>query len=396
MRRIQWKSLCGTMLFVLSGCIPYNAAHQYTSQAVQSPRQSTQGEPLATSTQIRSSAPYSSPSSASLPLSEPGPFFVGKHTYVVKDESRNGREISLAVYYPAVMHTDADGNPIVVDAEADRGDAPYPLILTGTNTGSYLFKSHLASYGFVMAIVVLPDAYDAWDFQVVDHPRDFLFALDQIADDPPDGLEGIIDTDNVGVGGYSGDGFISLALSGVRIDPEFYLSHCETAKEKYPDFSEWYIEFSCNLAKKWDAFLVHVGDYIQVGEDGLWEPISDERIRAVMPMAADTGWLYGDRGLSMADRPAFMVAPTNDEYSPYHIETAFIFENYGAAEKYMVSFVGKKHMMVMQTETARQLNHFAVAFFGYYLQGKSDYAQYFSPEFVSQFKGLAWGMYEGD
>ncbi len=31
-----------------------------------------------------------------------------------------------------------------------------------------------------------------------------------------------MDTENVGVAGYSWDGFFSLALSGVRIDPEFY------------------------------------------------------------------------------------------------------------------------------------------------------------------------------
>jgi predicted dienelactone hydrolase len=205
------------------------------------------------------------------------------------------------------LHLDADGNPIVTDAEADRSSASYPLILTGTNTGSYLFKSHLASYGFVMMTVVLPDTYPNWDFQVIDHPRDFLFALDKIAANPPAGVEGIINTNNVGVGGYSWDGFISLALSGVRIDPEFYLSYCETAKEEYPELTEEYIEYSCNLANKWDAFVAHVGDYIQVGDDGLWGPITDERIRAVMPMAPEGAWLYGERGLAAANRPAFMI-----------------------------------------------------------------------------------------
>jgi hypothetical protein len=41
------------------------------------------------------------------------------------------------------------------------------------------------------------------------------------------------------------------------------------------------------------------------------------------------------------------------------------------------------------------LHHFATAFFGTYLQGKSEYRQLFSGEFVSQFDDLAWGVYQG-
>lgn len=397
MSNMQWKSVCGIILIVLTGCNPYNSARQNTVPAVQSPSQSTQGEPSATSTQIRSSTPYSSPTPASLPLSEPGPFFVGKHTYTIKDESRNGREIRLMIYYPAVMHTDSYGNPIVMDAEPDRSGSLYPLIITGPDSGGYLFKSHLASYGFVMAIVHSPGPTIVnWDFWVIDYPRDFIFTLNLISANPPKGLENVIDTNQVGVTGYSGDGSISLAVSGARIDPNFYLSFCEHVSSMEPPVSDWYIKLTCTLSKKWDEFASYAGDQITVSDDGLWQPITDERIRAVMPMAPDGAWLYGDRGLAMADRPVFIIAPTNDEYTPYQIETAYIYDNIGTTELYMVSFIDKKHMMVMQTEPSRELKHFAVAFFGYYLQGKSEYSYYFSQEFVSEFEDLAWGKYEGD
>ena len=33
-----------------------------------------------------------------------------------------------------------------------------------------------------------------------------------------------------------------------------------------------------------------------------------------------------------------------------------------------------------------------VAFFGYHLQGRDDYAEYFSEEFVAQHDDLAWGV----
>ena len=90
-----------------------------------------------------------------------------------------------------------------------------------------------------------------------------------------------------------------------------------------------------------------------------------------------------------------MIQATQD--SPYQpIEAAFIFEHLGTSEKFMVSFIGKAHMMVLEPEAAKRMNHFATAFFGAYLQGKSEYRDYFSEEFVSQFDDLAWGLYEGE
>jgi hypothetical protein len=53
-------------------------------------------------------------------------------------------------------------------------------------------------------------------------------------------------------------------------------------------------------------------------------------------------------------------------------------------------------MMVFDPEPIRWIKHFATSFFGYHLQRRTDYAYYFSMEFVGQFTDLAWGVYEGD
>ena len=53
-------------------------------------------------------------------------------------------------------------------------------------------------------------------------------------------------------------------------------------------------------------------------------------------------------------------------------------------------------MMVIGLEQMKRINHFATAFFGTYLQGKSEYRDYFSEEFVLQFDDLAWGVYQGE
>ncbi|MCJ7701008.1 MAG: hypothetical protein MUO62_05455 [Anaerolineales bacterium] len=183
------------------------------------------------------------------------------------------------------------------------------------------------------------------------------------------------------------------ALSGVRIDPEYYLSYCEQAPAMQPALEEWYIKYTCDLAKKWDEFAAHVGDEITANDDGLWQPLTDERIRAIMPMGPEGAWLFGDRGLAAADRPTLIIGATADDICPYILEAAYIFEHLGTPDRYLVSFIDKTHFMVNEREQVKRVNHFVTAFFGYYLQGREDYADYFSEDFVAQFEDLAWGVY---
>lgn len=329
----------------------------------------------------------------SFPFSERGPYWTGNRVYTFFDNSRNGRKIDIQIYYPALKEANDVGGFITREAAPDMSGAPYPLILTGTNSGDYLFKSHLASYGFVMAIVRFPEWYDDWDYGIIDHPRDMLFTLDQISTNSLEGLEDVVDSNHVGVAGYSWEGFYSLALSGVRIDPDYYLAYCEQAPTLQPALEEWYLKYTCDLAKKWDVFAAYLGDEITGSDDGLWQPVTDKRIQAVMPMAPDGAWLYGERGLAKVAIPVLIIQATED--SPYQpTEAAFIFENLGTPERFMISFIGKEHLMVFESEPANRMKHFAVAFFGYYLQGREDYAEYFSEDFVSQVDDLAWGDYK--
>jgi predicted dienelactone hydrolase len=332
------------------------------------------------------------------PLSEPGPYYVGKRTYTFEDASRDGREIDVTVLYPALLPEGSKGDKLQAGAnrDPDLSGAPYPLILTGPDTGEQLFKTHLASHGFVMAIVRFPEYYDYWDLGVIDHPRDILFALDQMASQPLEGLEGVVDADRAGVAGYSWEGFYTFTLSGARINPERYLAFCDQDPATVPDISAWYFGYICHLAENWDEFAAYVGEAVTATDDGLWQAITDPRLRAFMPMAEYGTWWYDERGLAGADRPMFIIAPTEDEFIPYELETAYVFEHAGSPERFLVSFVGKHHLMVAEIEQMKRINHFAVAFFGVYLQGKAEYRDYFSEEFVSQFDDLAWGVYEGE
>jgi len=331
------------------------------------------------------------------PLSEPGPFFAGNRVYSIVDEGRDGREIRLTIWYPALQQVDAQGRVIPRDAPPDMSGAPYPLILTGWNSGSLLFRSHLASYGFVMVIVHSPGfSYTApWNNTVIDGPLDFLFALDVLTSNPPEGLEGILDTDRVGVAGYSSDGFFSLALGGARINPQYYFSQCAQTPNMDPPLSPFLTEYFCSLSERWDEFSSQVGAEISTVSDGLWQPTTDDRILAVMPMAPDSAWLYGAEGLAVIHIPSLIIAGTADDLVSYEMTSCYVYEHLVNSDRVLISFIDKDHMMVENEGVIGRIDHFAVAFFGYYLQGREGLARYFSEDFVAQQDGLAWGVYEG-
>jgi predicted dienelactone hydrolase len=135
---------------------------------------------------------------------------------------------------------------------------------------------------------------------------------------------------------------------------------------------------------------------LDASDDGLWQPMTDERIRAVMPMAPEGAWLFGERGLAAVERPTLIVGATEDVDSDYHREAAFIFDPLGTQPKVLILFVGQDYMMVYEREMITRVAHLAIAFFGDHLQGSEDLAWYFSEDFVTQHNDLAWGVYIDD
>jgi hypothetical protein len=49
--------------------------------------------------------------------------------------------------------------------------------------------------------------------------------------------------------------------------------------------------------------------------------------------------------------------------------------------------------MIWDPEMLPRIQHFAAAFFGYHLQGKTEYAEFFSRQFIRQHAGLDWGIH---
>jgi predicted dienelactone hydrolase len=346
----------------------------------------------ATISQVTAMLPPATHEPAPLPLSEPGPYYVGTRTISAEDAGRNNRRVHVTVWYPALVSEGSAGSRFTSGAVLDASGAPYPLILSSTKMARQL-APYLVSHGFTWVSVDRIDSYYQMNEQMVEQPLDILFALEQVATNPPEGLEGMIDAEHAGVIGYSFDGYNTLALSGARIDPAYYLAQCPTPDAATEAILSGLSAFGCAPASAWDEFAGNAGEAITASEDGLWRPMTDARIRAVMPMAGEGWWLFGERGLAAVDRPTLIIVGTQDEL---YWENVLIFEHLGASDKALISFVGLTHMMVYDGKAIARMAHFAVAFFGYHLQGREDLAWYFSEEFVAQHDDLAWGANAGE
>jgi predicted dienelactone hydrolase len=319
-----------------------------------------------------------------------GPYFTGRRTFTAVDAARGGRQVKIDVWYPAIRPEGYTGT-VAEDALPDPSGAPYPLILS-SSVMARVFAVHLISYGFTWASVREINTYRVMHEEMYAQPLDILFALDQVASSPPPGLEGIIDADHAGATGYSFDGYNTLAMSGARVDPAYYQAQCPTPDAITRSILLSLSAFNCGPADRWEDFEAGVGERITDSDDDLWQPMTDPRIRAVMPMAGEGWWLFGEKGLAAVNRPVLMLAARDD---PLYPENALIFEHLGAPEKTFITFLGEDHMMVMETPMARRMGHFAVAFFGYHLQGRQDLQAYYSPAWVSQFEDLVWGSVGG-
>ncbi len=388
MNRIKSLAITGIAILALVACSPSTATVPQVATTIP---QATVAQATATMPQATEEAVVEvTQAPVSFPLSESGPYFPGKRAYSFVDANRNDRKVDVIVWYPAIRPEGYTGT-VARNAAPDLSAAPYPLILSSAKVGN-LFAPHLVSHGFVVAGVDRLDYYIPWDQNLIDQPLDILFALNQIASDPLEGLEGIIDADHAGAMGYSFDGYNALALSGARVDPEFYLEQCAQASSLEPALDSFWTSYYCTISSNWEQFAAHAGEALTTSDDGLWQPMTDERIRAVMPMAPEGAWLFGERGLAAVNRPTLIIGATEDKDCDYHREAVYIFEHLGTPDRAMISFVGQGHMMVFDSDPAARMKHFATAFFGYHLQGRADYAEYFSEDFVAQYDDLAWGV----
>lgn len=323
------------------------------------------------------------------PFSDPGPYAIGTSSMSTSDPDREDRAVDITLWYPAVKESSTNPLEPVKDAKPNFDAAPYPLILSSTKVAN-LLAPIVVSHGFTWASVDNIDTYLTISSSMIDQPLDILFALYYVADNPQGGLEGMVDAEHAGVTGYSFDGYNAYAVSGARIDEYYYRAQCPEPDEITSTLVSEYSVFGCWPLREWDDFTAHAASYKLEAEDGLWQPMTDPRIRAVAPMAGEGWWLFGERGLNAVNIPVLIMGGTVDSL---YKENALMYTKIRSSDKNLISFVGQDHMRIYDEDFVAELAHFLVAFFSHHLKGDPEYQKYYSEEFVSQFDSLVWGPY---
>jgi predicted dienelactone hydrolase len=319
-----------------------------------------------------------------LPLAEPGPYAVGQMAMRFQDVPRDRQVINTSIWYPALAGASGNAN------EPDRSGAPYPLVLYSHGWGGSPAEAEdnglaqaLVSQGFV--VVAMRHNTDNSYLGFIDRPLDTLFILNSLAALDEGDLVGMIDTDRVGVTGYSFGAHTAMVAGGARFSPpdiQAFLANPDDTTD----------------LQDWNVFAEYAARFLELDGDNLWPAITDDRIQAVLPIAGADALLFGEAGTAAISKPVFIVAGTADELSPYS-DMLQAFEYMGATDHYLLSLVREDHFFPLNPDIQRVLAHFAVAYFGYYLQDKAEYASYLSADYVSSLTNsdnLIWGVYSDE
>jgi predicted dienelactone hydrolase len=287
------------------------------------------------------------------------------------------------------------------DAPPDTSGAAYPLILYSHSMGGSRFDLTkftvpLASQGFVVAGLNHEESTLAQS--AIDRPLDILFVLNQFAALTEGDLVGLFDPNNVGVMGNCFGGYTALTVNGSRIDPvaaaaltanPLLRNDINDPRTFWPDWN-------------WNELATYRAQFSPPVEDeGLWPAFTDERIRAVVAYSPCLAPLFGEAGFAEATVPTLIVGGTADQYCRYEHDAAFDFLHLGSADKYLLTIISGDHFTFSNARYTPVSIHFTAAFFGLYLQGQEDYAQYLTAEYVDELEsqvdlGLVWGVYEGE
>jgi predicted dienelactone hydrolase len=342
----------------------------------------------------------------SLHPGEWGPHIVGELTMMLVDASREDRQIAITIWYPGIVPEgqDVDNSALqrnfmaLRNAPPDTSNAPYPLILYshglgGSRYGLPQYTITLASHGFV--VVGLDHKDNEHFYSAVDRPLDILFALDQLAAITDGDLVGFIDTDVVGVMGYSDGAYTALTVNGAQIDP--VSAQALTANPVIPDDvtdpRNWWHDWD------WNELAAYRAQFSPpLEERRLWSPFTDQRIQAVLAFEPCYAPLFGEHGLASATVPTLLVAGTADQFCPYEHNAVFDYLHLGSEDRYLLSIINGDHHTFTTSAYRPAINHLEAAFFGYYLQGKEDYEQYLTSDYIDNLEdrvdlGLVWGVY---
>lgn len=321
----------------------------------------------------------------------PGPFGFEKQTLTLVDESREfpaktGRDRHLRVILYRPQRWRPGKTPVVVGS---HGLASNPEHFD-------LQAQHLASYGYVVALVDHPgsnnqqfqDLFAGYtrDFfaiaEFIDRPLDISYVLDELERRNQAQFQGRLNLQEVGVMGHSLGGYTALALAGAQIDFDQLEKDCVPTLA-IPNIS---------LVLQCLALELPRQEY----------DMRDERIKAVLAINPVAGSIFGAEGLNQMNIPIAMGAGSLDLATPAVLEQLGAFTLLGTPNKYLGLAEGQAHINFSQLDAGvmtliesldlelppqdlldNYSNALSLALFEIYLANNNEYRVYFQSAYAN-------------
>lgn len=323
-------------------------------------------------------------------LQEPGDFAWQKELLLLTDERRD-RNFLTDVYLP-------------IPETGQASPFPAPVIVVshglGSDRTSYAYLGqHLASYGFVVAILEHPGS-NAEQLQAlvsgratevtepqefINRPLDVKFLLDELErlNQTPSPYAGKLDMDQVGVAGQSFGGYTALTLAGAS------LNLTQLAADCLP-------ENSLNLSLLLQCRALELEQPIP--------DLQDDRVKAVLAINPVGSSLLSQEGFSAIDIPIMLVAANADTVAPALLEQIRPFTWLSTPNKYLLLMQGgathfstiaptaeNSEVVALPDEVvgpspalARQyINAMSTAFFKTHVASQEEYRVYLGPSYVN-------------
>ncbi|PJF31189.1 MAG: hypothetical protein CUN51_04795 [Candidatus Thermofonsia Clade 1 bacterium] len=334
-----------------------------------------------------------------LPYAQAGAYAVGVRAIRIALDPN--RVLTGFLWYPAQADSSAEyadygyakrSARARLNAQPEKGGAPYPLIIFSHGYGSYAAQStflteHLASYGFVvLAINHNGSTRNDTDPQTgltlgwYLRPRDVLSQIawaEATNADPQSPFHSLFDLTQIGVSGHSYGGYTALAAAGAQLDFRALDAYCAQVTR---------FDLAC-LAQEAEPILAPI--LPKDAERSTLRLPSDPRIAAVLAMAPFNAPIMGMSGLANVTVPTFVMVGSADGVTPPERDAEPIYAQVGATQKAFLSLEGADHAIFTDCmpllaslprcndaawEAARAhalIQHFATAFFSAVLKGDS-------------------------
>ena len=315
-----------------------------------------------------------------------GKFNFSKQTITIRDQNRK-REFPIDLYLPE---------------KSNQSQIPVIVFSNGFGVprqqGNNTIAEHLASYGFA---VIIPDhpgsdrqqqenflsglskeAFKATAF--INRPLDVTYLLDELERLNQSEFKGQLNLEQVGIFGHSAGGSTALSLAGAKINFKQLKKDCSSQE---------------NLINPSLLFQCRALELPQQNYN-----LQDSRIKAIFNFLPFSSSLFGQEGMSQINIPTFLIAFSEDIFTPVLLEQIPSFGWLITSDKYLGVIEGLQHVNfdLSELQGVKLLNEdnldkltdefpsafqdypkvLSLAFFKVYVVGDSDYRHYLQASYA--------------